>query len=74
MARVQCSVHSLCSCGAPPCSGGRSTRDFIEENVVEAIAEALDGYSADEGRAALALDVEDTPHDPDALKFVCHLR
>ena len=26
--------------------GGRSTRDFIEENVVEAIAEALDGLDA----------------------------
>ena len=55
--------------------GGRSTRDFIEENVVEAIAEALDGFAADDGpEAALELDVEQAPHDPAVPKFVCRRR
>ena len=38
--------------------GGRSTRDYIEETVVEAIAEALDGLPADMSAAAFDLDVE----------------
>ena len=31
-------------------TGGRSTRDYIEENVVEAIADALDVVAEDETR------------------------
>ena len=40
--------------------GGRSTRDFIEENVVEAIADALDGVmdDANAGSVHLSLDVD----------------
>ena len=40
--------------------GGRSTRDFVEENVVEAIAESLDGVMDDApaGSVRLQLDVE----------------
>ena len=40
--------------------GGRSTRDFIEENVVEAIADALDGVAddANAGSVRLSLDME----------------
>ena len=69
----------MSSCTRPPhapFAGGRSTRDFIEENVVEAIAEALDGYVAGEGnaRALLDLDVESPPLDPAASKFVCRVR
>lgn len=54
--------------------GGRSTRDFIEENVVEAIAEALDGFSAESGtHAALELDVLQTTQSLDQPQFVCRL-
>ena len=54
--------------------GGRSTRDFIEENVVEAIAEALDGCEPD-GQMPLELDVEAVAQRAQAskplAKFVC---
>lgn len=41
--------------------GGRSTRDFIEENVVEAIAEALDGTDAAEAFLSTERDRQRSP-------------
>lgn len=56
--------------------GGRSTRDFIEENVVEAIAEALDGVEeeAAPGSVPLCLDVELAESAPAGReRVVCRL-
>lgn len=54
--------------------GGRSTRDYIEENVVEAIAEALDGIDADApaGSVRLRLDVEVGAGPSGNDRVVCH--
>jgi ATP-dependent Clp protease ATP-binding subunit ClpA len=54
--------------------GGRSTRDFIEETVVEAIAEALDGAEGEQGELEgeplpLRLDVQ--PDDGHGQRVVC---
>ncbi|KAL1522239.1 hypothetical protein AB1Y20_021875 [Prymnesium parvum] len=55
--------------------GGRSTRDAIESNVVEAIAEALDGLSSTgSAPVELELDVEEGSSAEDLCKFVCRVR
>ena len=54
-------------------TGGRSTRDFIEENVVEAIADALDTAAAGAGSEPLPL-VLDVDADGLGGRVVCRLQ
>ena len=61
--------------------GGRSTRDFIEESVVEAIAEAIDSMGGAPITGTAELDLDVAPAFPPAgggeagdVRVVCRVR